>query len=112
MGGDEDDFWPSADTVALALCASARQVGEGALLKFASGGARTFAATAGEMRCRLPALAALAAFYPGRTWTELGRLCGVAKKPVSALNDAKRSDWWPGEGEAAFNAAMEALEAA
>ena len=30
MGGDEDDFWPSADTVALALCASARQVGEGA----------------------------------------------------------------------------------
>ena len=104
----EENCWPSADAVALALCASAKVLGESALNVAAPDGA---GAKEG-LRFRFPAYEALKLFYPGRSARELGRLVGLMSTPSERLAGAHKASWWPEQGAAALNAAMEALEAA
>lgn len=99
----EEDLWPSADTVARALIASARALGESAL---------DVSEPVGGLRFRFPAYEALKLFYPARSAREVGRMVGLMSSPAERLAGAHKASWWPGPGAAALNAALEALEAA
>jgi hypothetical protein len=55
---------------------------------------------------------ALAVFFPDCTWPELGRFVGFSKLTQRAIDNAANMPWWPDVGDAAFEAAVAALEAA
>lgn len=96
-----NDF-PAADDIAVALVAAAKVTGEDPMTLTDSAAPRLF---------RLAALQALNQIFPAASWKALGALTAV-EKPVAALSQAKRLDWWISLGAPATKAALAALEAA
>lgn len=101
---DSDDERPSADVIALAIVSAARVTGEDPL---AIADPNTW------LRARLPAAKALSLYYPDCTWAELGAFVGFSIKLTQrAVENALNAPWWADCGDAAFVAAVEALEVA
>ena len=97
-----DDDMPTADAVAAAVVAAARVTGESPLL---------IAKRRKGVHCRYPAMEALRVIYPATMWVALGRMVGIYQYPRQSLVNAKKARWYPTTGRAAFEAALEAMEA-
>lgn len=90
---------PPADAVAHALVAAARVTGENPLVVAHRTG-----------RFRIPALAALRAYYPLCPAHMIARYVGLPDGYPAAVAMAKKAAWWPRQGEPAVVAAMAVLE--
>lgn len=100
---EPDDETPTARAVALAVVAAAQSLGEDP----------TQIAVAGIwLRCRFAAVKALAVYYDGCSWEQLGRFVGFVKLTQKAVDNALNFPWWEDAGDPAFEAAVSALEAA
>lgn len=100
---EPDDETPTARAVALAVVAAAQSLGEDP----------TQIAVAGTwLRCRFAAVKALAVYYDGCSWEQLGRFVGFVKLTQKAVDGAMNFPWWEDVGDPAFEAAVSALEAA
>lgn len=96
-----EEEWPSADIVALAVIVAARVCAEDPL-QIAKGG---------WLRCRFPAAKALRVFYPRCSYAQIGRYLGLMKLTEGTIRTFESAAWWPDLGDAAFEAAVSALEA-
>lgn len=90
---------PPAEAVARALVAAARVTGENPMV---------FAKRTG--RFRVPALAALRAFYPLCPAFMIARYVGLNDGYSAAVAMARNTVWWSADGQRAIDAAMAALE--
>lgn len=94
---------PTARAVARALVAAAKVLGEDARQVY-------IAELPIGRRCRFPAFVALRATYPGCPVGALGRMTGIQTNHTFQIGKARAASWWPVKGEAAVEAALEALE--